>query len=86
MNKHIQLVTKWLDNPDSVTIEELKANADAAHAAHAAYHAERAAHAADDADSFIYAAHYAARAAYHAERAARDAVRYVKKYEELNYE
>ena len=30
MNKHIELVKKWLDDPDSVTKEELKANADAA--------------------------------------------------------
>ena len=27
MNKHIELVKKWLDDPESVTAEELKANA-----------------------------------------------------------
>ena len=27
MNKHIELVKKWLDDPRSVTAEELKANA-----------------------------------------------------------
>ena len=26
MNKHIELVKKWLDDPESVTAEELKAN------------------------------------------------------------
>jgi len=32
MNKHIELCKKWLDDPDSVTTEELEANADAASA------------------------------------------------------
>ena len=39
MNKHILLVMKWLDNPKSVSKEELKKNADAAaaYAVDAAY-------------------------------------------------
>ena len=37
MNKHIELVKKWLDDPDSVTVDELKVNAYAASAASAAY-------------------------------------------------
>ena len=32
MNKHIELVKKWLANKDSVTQEELEANAEAADA------------------------------------------------------
>jgi hypothetical protein len=35
MNKHIELVKKWLDDPNSVTKKELIENADAA--AYAAY-------------------------------------------------
>ena len=41
MNIHIELVKKWLDNPDSVTQEELRANA--AYAASAVYAANAAA-------------------------------------------
>jgi hypothetical protein len=33
MNKHIELVKKWLDDPNSVTKEELNENAAAAEAA-----------------------------------------------------
>ena len=33
MNKHISLVKKWLNDPDSVSRKELKDNGDAAHAA-----------------------------------------------------
>ncbi|MFZ9079254.1 MAG: hypothetical protein ACO23H_12030 [Alphaproteobacteria bacterium] len=33
MNKHIELVKKWLTDPESVTEEELQANSDAARAA-----------------------------------------------------
>ena len=54
MNKHIELVKKWLANPDSVTVDELKANADAAYAA-AAYDAYAA-----DAAYAAYAAYAAA--------------------------
>ena len=37
MNKHIELVKKWLADKDSVSKEELIENADAANAADAAY-------------------------------------------------
>ena len=53
MNKHIELVKRWLANPKSVTVEELKANSDAAaartavYAANAARDAARAATAAE---------------------------------------
>ena len=47
MNKHIELVKKWLDNPDSVTKEELKDNVYVAAYA-AAYDAAYAADAAAD--------------------------------------
>jgi hypothetical protein len=30
MNKHIELVKKWLDKPESVSLEELEANREAA--------------------------------------------------------
>ena len=89
MNKHIELVKKWLDNRDSVTADELRLNADAAYAAYAAaddayaaaalaaeYAAAAAALAADYAG---YPAYYAARAADYAA----DAAKYVKRYEEL---
>ncbi len=48
MNKHIELVEKWLNDNNSVSVEELRANAaDAAYAAYdAAYAAARAARAA----------------------------------------
>ena len=98
MNKHIELVKKWLADPESVSLEELKANketADAAYADWAAYGAaEAAANAAYDA---AYAAYWdaanAAYAAYWAYGAADDAkaaywrseaIKHVKKHEELN--
>lgn len=71
MNKHIELVKKWLDNPDSVTAEELRVNA------YSAYDIQQAAYAAVRA----YDAADAAYAAYDA--AAADAKYYVKKYEEI---
>jgi len=38
MNKHIELVKKWLDDPSSVSQEELEANSNAAETAtYAAY-------------------------------------------------
>ncbi len=54
MNKHIELVKKWLANPESVTQQELKDNRAAfaanpaayAHAAYAAAYADNAADAA----------------------------------------
>jgi hypothetical protein len=36
VNKHIELVKKWLDDPNSVTLQELKDNAETASAASAA--------------------------------------------------
>tara|TARA_R110002020_G_scaffold358757_1_gene571364 strand:+ start:690 stop:1079 length:390 start_codon:yes stop_codon:yes gene_type:complete len=47
MNKHIQLVEKWLDDKDSVTQEELEQNKEDARAAYA--DARAASNAADDA-------------------------------------
>lgn len=72
MNKHIDLVKKWLADKDSVSLEELKANADAAYADAAA----------------SYAAGYvtnvdAAYAADAASYAAHDVAYYIKRYEEL---
>jgi len=76
MNKHIELVKKWLENNESVSSEELQANKKAAAATYAAY---------ADADSAgtAYAAVYAAAAkAYHAAYHAADAEYWVKQYEE----
>jgi len=42
MNKHIELVKKWLADPKSVTLEELNANARAAAHADAAAKAAKA--------------------------------------------
>ena len=67
MNKHIELVKKWLDDPDSVTVDELRENSESAYAAYAA---------ADDA----YAAYAAAALAADDDA---DAAYYVKRYEEL---
>ncbi len=57
MNKHIELVKKWLSDKDSVSSEELKANSNAAYAAYAAaaYAADAAAFyaAADDAAYWV---------------------------------
>ena len=47
MNKHIELVKKWLDDPNSVTKKELNENSAAA---------EAAAFAADAADAAYYTA------------------------------
>ena len=83
MNKHIELVKKWLKDKSSVTAEELKANADAAcYAAGAAYYADGAAY---DAVCAAYAAAYADAARTAAARTA-DAEYYVKEYEELTGE
>ena len=77
MNKHIELVKKWLSDRDSVTLEELKANKDAAYAAHAdAAYANAAVYAAANA---AYANAAYANAAYYADSAAY----YIKRYEEL---
>ena len=56
MNKHILLVMKWLDNPESVSQEELKANRKSA--AYAAYYTADAAYRA--AHNAYWAAYYTA--------------------------
>ncbi len=83
MNKHIELVKKWLADPSSVSLEELQANANAAYAAADAYagHAYAAVYAAAQ-DAYAYAAVYADAAAA-ADAYAADAKYWVKCYEEL---
>ena len=82
MNKHIELVKKWMADKDSVTQQELSDNRASAYAAYVAYAAD-AANAANDvaAANAAYAAYaYAdADAAYWADKAAY----WVKRYEEL---
>ena len=74
MNKHIEVVKKWLNDPDSVSRKELKDNGDAAHAA-----ARDA-----DTDAEFREAADAAWAAAYAAAANADAADYcVKRYEEL---
>jgi hypothetical protein len=51
MNEHIELVKKWLADPESVTKQDMEANADAAYAAYAA----AAANTADYADAALAA-------------------------------
>jgi len=75
MNKHIELVKKWLDDPESVTTEELEANADAAYAAAAPAAAWAYAAACAAADASADAANAAAYAKYTANC--------VKRYDEL---
>ena len=58
MNKHIELVEKWLKDKNSVSLEELKANKDAAYAASYAADAYAASNAAYAASNAAYAAHY----------------------------
>ncbi len=71
MNKYIQLVKRWLEDPSSVTTEELKANADAA--SYTGWTSE--------ATATDYAAYSAAsHATYGNDEVAKY---YVKKYEEL---
>jgi len=80
MNEHIELVKKWLADPESVTKQDMEANADAADAAYAALAAVNAA---------AYAAAYAALAAVNAAAyadaayAANTADYWVKRYNEL---
>ncbi len=92
MNKHIELVKKWLNNPDSVTVEELKANVDAAYTARfyaAAYTAYTVANAAANAAYAAYAAadvaSDAADAAYDAANAAYDDVDNAAAYDAAAY-
>ncbi|MFZ9079253.1 MAG: hypothetical protein ACO23H_12025 [Alphaproteobacteria bacterium] len=80
MNKHIEVVKKWLNDPDSLTQEELADNVESARAASdAADYATRAAHAARN------AARVAAWDGEDAERAAWTAY-WVNEYEELTNE
>ena len=71
MNKHIELVKKWLADKDSVSQQELNDNRAAAadDAVNAAYYAKYAKYAVD--------------ASYDAVNAAYDAAEYVDKYEGL---
>jgi hypothetical protein len=80
MNKHIELVKKWLADKDSVSQEELEVNVDAACDAYTddAYDAESAYYAAY-ADYYSY---YAANAAYAGDDSS--AAYWVKRYEELS--
>ena len=75
MKQHIEIVKKWLADKDSVSLEELKANADAANADVSAYADAYAAYAdaAEAADAAADAAAYAAH----------DVAYYIKRYEEL---
>ena len=72
MNEHIELVKKWLEDKDSVSLEELEANREAADAAYA-----------NNKDD---GARYAAYAAYYAyvdyDTAAYAATYWVKRYED----
>ncbi len=90
MNKHIELVKKWLDDPDSVTEAELRKNVPAAltaaeEASDATDAAARAARAvfdmADDASSAANKAAYFAAHGYSASVGI--AKYYVDRYEEL---
>jgi len=74
MNKHIELVKKWLADPKSVTQQELDDNRDAASAAYAANGAAYYAY-------YAYAYYAADEAVYAANGAA--AEYWVKRYEEL---
>ena len=76
MNKHIELVKKWLDNPESVTQQELDDNRDAAYAAYA-----KAAHSAAASYAAAYCAYYATDFAAAADAAYTEY--WVKRYEEL---
>jgi hypothetical protein len=76
MNKHIELVNKWLNDSDSVTTEELKANSFSADTvAVCNYHTE--------VDDAVADAAYAADAD---PANAESAAKYVKRYEELTGE
>jgi len=73
MNKHIELVKKWLEDKDSVSLEELEANSNAAAKAVSYYTAAT--------NAAINAANYADDAAYWVKKD--DAAYWVKRYEEL---
>ena len=75
MNEHIELVKKWLADPESVTKQDMEANA-------AAYAALAAVNAAAYADA-AYAAYADAAYAAYAAAAANTADYWVKRYNEL---
>ncbi len=78
MNKHIELVEKWLNDNNSVSLEELRANKDTAAAdAAAAAASYAAAYEAANAASAAYGTTYAAA------NTTYDAEYYVKRYKEL---
>lgn len=79
MNKHIELVKKYLADNDSVTIEELRINSEAAYDTAAAYNTAAAAGAAAAAAAASYNPSRCPWAAAHYEKA----MEYVRKYEEL---
>lgn len=83
MNSHIELVKRWLADPDSVTQEEIKENAKAAWADANASGAARAAYYAADA-----AAEAVDYAAYDVKEAAADATEtadyWARRYDEAN--
>jgi HSP90 family molecular chaperone len=91
MNKHIELIKKWLDKPESVSLEELEASREAAWAdwgaafdcavEAAVYWAAEAATAAEDAA--YWAAVGAADAAVEAVYRRNQTIKYIKEYEEL---
>jgi hypothetical protein len=85
MNKHIELVKKWLADPASVTLQELRDNRDAAYAGTpdaatiAAAYASSAASDAAKATAYYYATAFSVVAAY-----TDNARRWIKRYEELS--
>lgn len=82
MNKHIEIVKKWLKDNDSVSLEELEANKKTADAAY--YTAAYADYAAADAAAKAAAAEAAYLAcAYAADAYAAKAAYWVKRYEGL---
>ena len=83
MNKHIELVKRWLADADSVTLQELRENRLAASDAAAANAADAAADAAAAAAASIAATEAEVSATVFLE-ANRDVAHWVKRYEELN--
>jgi hypothetical protein len=81
MNKHIELVKKWLADPESVSLEELEANREAAWDNWAA--AAEAVKAAIAAEAAVKAAYRGGVKANKATYWRNQAIKYVKQYEEL---
>ncbi len=83
MNKHIELVEKWLADNNSVSLDELTANKDAA------YDTYKTAYIAHAYDATYYtfaaalAAHTTAYATYYDHAPIGDAAYYINKYKEL---